>query len=100
MVHTKRLRGTCAGHSIFPTNEALRASSQAIDIGDVLVTITLVYAKQVYNGNIKLFNEIETFRLRFHFLFQLLVMSHYITSRTLTGIKLSHAVSLQIASLA
>ena len=58
-----------SGHNIFPTNQALRTLLQAIDIDDVLVIITIVSAKQVYSGKVKLFNEIEPFRLRFRFPF-------------------------------
>ena len=50
-------------HPIFLTNYPLRASLQAIDIGDVLVFITIVSAKQVYNSKVKLFNKIEPFHL-------------------------------------
>ena len=42
------------------------ALSRAIDIGNVLVISTIVFAKQVYNGKVKLFSEIELFRLRFN----------------------------------
>ena len=39
--------------------QALRASLQATDIGDAHDIITLVLTKQVYNGRVKLLNEIE-----------------------------------------
>ena len=35
-----------------------------IDIGNVLVIITIVSVKQVYNGKVKLFNEIEPLHFR------------------------------------
>ena len=42
---------------------------QEINIGDVLVIITIVSAEQVYNGKVNLFNKIEPFRslVRFPF---------------------------------
>ena len=45
--------------------QASKASLQAINTGNIYVIITLVSAKQVYNGKVKLFNEIEPFRSRF-----------------------------------
>ena len=39
--------------------QASRVSLQAINIGDVCVNITLVSAKQVYNGKVNLINETE-----------------------------------------
>ena len=41
------------------TYQALGALLQVINIGDVHVIITLLSAKQVYSGRVKLFNEIE-----------------------------------------
>ena len=41
--------------------QALRVSLQVINIGNSRVIITLVSVKQVYNGKVKLFNEIEPF---------------------------------------
>ena len=38
-----------------------------IGIGDCHVIITLVSAKQVYNGIVNLFNETDPVRLRVHF---------------------------------
>ena len=52
--------------------------SQAINIGDVHVIITLVSAKQVYNGKVKVFNEISIlFVILFSVPSQLLVMSSF-----------------------
>ena len=45
------------------------ASSQAIDIGNVLVISTIILTKQMYNGKVKLFSEIELFPLRLSFPF-------------------------------
>ena len=51
-----------AGHNnIF--QKALRVSFRVINIGDVCVIMTIVLAKQVYSGKVKLFNEIEPFCL-------------------------------------
>ena len=50
----------------------------AIDEGDVLVIITFVSAKQIYNGKVNLFNKIELhipFAILFSIPFRLLVMS-------------------------
>ena len=38
--------------------QALRALLQEINVGDVCVIITVVSAKQVYNGRVNLFCEI------------------------------------------
>ena len=47
--------------------QASRVSFQVINIGDIHIIITLVSVKQVYNRKVKLFNEIEPFRLWFCF---------------------------------
>ena len=83
LVCTKRLI-LSAGHNIFLTNLALRAMSQAINIGDVHVIITLVSAKQVYNGNVKVFNEISIlFVILFSVPSWLLVMSYFMCNISL-----------------
>ena len=63
-----------AWRNIFLTKYALRALSHVINIGVVHVIITIVSAKQVYNGKVKLFNDI-LFVSPFSILLQLLVMS-------------------------
>ena len=60
MNDTCKVRLLC-NSNIFLTKlqgQALRASLQAIHIGDAHVIITLVSTKQVYNGKVKLFNKI------------------------------------------
>ena len=49
------------------SNQCLRVLLQIITIGNVHVIITVVSAKQVYNGEVKLFNKIKPFHLRVHF---------------------------------
>ena len=46
-----------------------RASLKVINIDNVCVIITIVSAKQLYNGRVKLFNEIEPVHLLVHFPF-------------------------------
>ena len=60
------------------TYQASRESLQVITTSDVSVSVifTLVSAKQVYNGRVKLFSEIEPVPLRVCFLFH----SSYIIS--------------------
>ena len=43
--------------------QALRVLLQTINISNVCVIITLVSVKQVYNGRVKLFDEIEPVHL-------------------------------------
>ena len=66
-VRTKRPILSAGRNNVF--YQASKVLFQAINIGDVHVIITLVSAKQVYSGKVKLFNKIEPFHLQFCFHF-------------------------------